>query len=337
MTYFYKQSTWFLLSLVSLFSAFYFIDLKKIRKLIFPLLLLVIILLIFTLKFGIDVNGARRTIRILGISFQPSLLARIVLIIYFAHFLDKKKSIISKTYPLFFVKKFLVLLVVTTIIFLLILLEKHFSFIVISGLTLIWLLFLAQIRGSSILSLITLALILGMLVITFGPKYRSNRIDIYKKWCLFFNHSTTQKIDGEWQIKQSLQTLSDGKLLGTGTTKGIGKYNFLPEDRTDYIFAIIGEEWGFLGASFVMLIFSFLFARTLINANRQDNFFLKLVGFGLGMNIFFNAIVNIGVAMSALPSTGVTLPFISYGGTSLLINSFTIGLLLNVSKKRRIL
>ncbi|MCK4696326.1 MAG: FtsW/RodA/SpoVE family cell cycle protein, partial [Candidatus Cloacimonetes bacterium] len=100
-------------------------------------------------------------------------------------------------------------------------------------------------------------------------------------------------------------------------------------------FAIIGEEFGFLGALSVLGMYVFLFIRSIISSYRKEDLYLKLAGIGLGMNIFFNAMVNIGVAMAAIPSTGVTLPFISYGGTSLLVNSFTIGLLLNISATRQ--
>ena len=125
--------------------------------------------------------------------------------------------------------------------------------------------------------------------------------------------------------------------MGTISKRGTGKHYFLPEAKTDYIFSIIGEEFGFLGALIVIGLFIFLFYRAIVNSLRQDDTFLKLAGIGLGMNIFFNAMVNIGVSMAILPSTGVTLPFISYGGTSLLVNSFSVGLLLNISAKKQIL
>jgi len=129
--------------------------------------------------------------------------------------------------------------------------------------------------------------------------------------------------------------LSSGRVLGTGTAGGRGKYRFLPEADTDYIFSIIGEETGFIGATIVIALYGFLFFRSLFGSWHNDDFYLRLVGAGLALNIFLNAMVNIGVAMSALPSTGVTLPFISYGGTSLVVNSVSVGLLLNISARRR--
>jgi cell division protein FtsW (lipid II flippase) len=170
-----------------------------------------------------------------------------------------------------------------------------------------------------------------------GAEYRSKRMDIYAKYSLFhrmMDKNTEGNIEGEFQIKQSLISLACGKLFGTGSDRGTGKLYFLPEAKTDYIYAIVGEELGFLGALTVLLIYFTLFMRSFISSNKNKDMFLRFAGFGLALNIFLNAMVNIGVSISALPSTGVTLPFISYGGTSLLVNSVSIGLLLNISSKR---
>jgi len=161
---------------------------------------------------------------------------------------------------------------------------------------------------------------------------------IYSKYSLFhkaMNKESEYSGTQDYQIKESLLSLTGGRLIGTTPSRGTGKHYFLPEAKTDYIFSIIGEEFGFMGALFVFGLFIFLFSRVIINSLQQDDVFLKLLGIGLGMNIFFNAMVNIGVSMAVLPSTGVTLPFISYGGSSLLVNSFSVGLLLNISAKKQ--
>ncbi len=337
MIFFYRQFAWFILSMVSLFIAFKKINLGKIRKYSFLFVVLTILALIAVLIFGNSVKGAVRSIRIWKINIQPSLIARLVLIIYFAHILEKKKRVIPYTTPKFFFSNFLALIVIPAFIFLLILVERHFSTLVISSITLISLLFLAKVRYSTIFSLLGILLFLGMMVLFLGPKYRSDRIKIYKQYALFFpaEKNAEDKELNDYQIRESLISLSAGKIFGTSPSHGTGKHYFLPEAKTDYIFAIIGEEFGFLGALTILLLYAFLFFRSIINANKQKDLFLQLLSLGLGMNIFFNAMINIGVAMAALPSTGVTLPFISYGGTSLLVNSFSIGLLLNISARRR--
>ncbi|MBC8416458.1 MAG: FtsW/RodA/SpoVE family cell cycle protein [Candidatus Cloacimonetes bacterium] len=337
MSFFYKQFIWFGLSIISLWFAFKVVKLEKIRPFIFMFLIITILLLIAVLIFGENVNGAVRSFRIWKINIQPSLIARIVLILYFAHFLDKKQKYIDDTRPKGFLRHFNALIIMTLIVFLLILAEKHFSPLIISSFTLISLLLLAKIRFSTILLIICISLFALMIVLKLGPRYRGERMQIYTKYSLFhkaFNKEIEYKGTNDYQIRESLLSLTGGRLFGTTPKKGTGKHYFLPEAKTDYIYSIIGEEFGFLGALFVLGLYVFLFARAIINSYKKD-MFLKLAGIGLGMNIFFNAMVNIGVSLAAIPSTGVTLPFISYGGTSLLINSFTVGLLLNISAKRQ--
>ncbi len=338
MGFFYRQSIWLLLSFGSLYFAFKVIDLEKFRKWIFPLLFVIILMLIAVLVFGDTVKGAVRSIHIWKINIQPSLLARVILIFYFAHILDKRKRQIDDTRPKGFWKHFNQLIVITIIIYSLILAEKHFSPLIISGITLLSLLFIAKIRLSTIGIILATCLIIILLVIQFGPAYRSERMKIYTKYSLFhkaLNKESDYTGTQDYQVKESLLSLTGGRLTGTSSKRGTGKHYFLPEAKTDYIFSIIGEEYGFLGALFVIGLYILLFSRAIINSLRQDDIFLKLAGIGLGMNIFFNAIVNVGVSIAILPSTGVTLPFISYGGTSLLVNSFSVGLLLNISATKQ--
>lgn len=338
MYFFYRQFIWLFLSFGSLYFAFKVIDLEKFRKWIFPLLFAVILMLIAVLIFGDTVKGAVRSIHIWKINIQPSLLARIILIFYFAHILDKRKRQIDDTRPKGFWKHFNQLIVMTIIIYSLILAEKHFSPLIISGVTLLSLLFIAKIRLSTIGIILSICMIIILLVIQFGPTYRSERMKIYTKYSLFhkvMNKEGNYTGTRDYQVKESLLSLSGGRLIGTSSKRGTGKHYFLPEAKTDYIFSIIGEEYGFLGALFVIALYILLFSRAIINSLREDDIFLKLAGIGLGMNIFFNAMVNIGVSMAVLPSTGITLPFISYGGTSLLVNSFSVGLLLNISATKQ--
>ncbi|MCD4818235.1 MAG: FtsW/RodA/SpoVE family cell cycle protein [Candidatus Cloacimonetes bacterium] len=339
MTFFYKQSIWFAISLVTVWLSFKMINLEKSRKFIFITLLLTIIALILVLVLGHSVKGAQRSIRFFGVSIQPSLFARIILILYFAHIFDKKKDELDDTSPKQFLKKFSSLIIFSISIFGLILIEKHLSILIILGFTLFWMLWLAKIKLSTIFSILGILVIFMMGVLLFGKEdYRRERLKIYKKYSLFHKANPEEEIytgDKDYQIRESLISLASGKYFGTTSKRGTGKHYFLPEAKTDYIYAIIGEEFGFLWAVLILAMYAFIFYRTLINGSKNNSLYLKLASYGLGMNIFFNAMVNIGVAMSALPSTGVTLPFISYGGTSLLVNSFSIGLLLNISAVRR--
>ncbi|MDN5353733.1 MAG: cell division protein FtsW [Candidatus Cloacimonadota bacterium] len=317
--------------------AFKVINLQKIRNFIFIFVLLTLALLVLVLIFGQGPNNTKRWLSIAGFNIQPSLIARIVLIFYFAHILEKRKQKISQTTPRGFIKYFFPLILMSALFFTLILMEKHLSILIILGLTLFSLLFLANIRFLTLILIVAILATSGWLVLSRGAEYRSKRMDIYAKYSLFhrlLDKNKEGEIEGEFQIKQSLISLACGKLFGTGADRGTGKLYFLPEAKTDYIYAIIGEEFGFLGALLVLLLYFTLFIRSFISSNRNKDLFLRFAGYGLALNIFLNALVNIGVSISALPSTGVTLPFISYGGTSLLVNSFSIGLLLNISSKR---
>jgi cell division protein FtsW (lipid II flippase) len=336
--YFYRQFIFSIFSIGVTFFVMYKVKLDFLRKTSFIWVIMTIGLLIWVLVAPNEVKGATRSIRLGPVSFQPSLLARIILVFYVAHILDKKKDFIENSRFVGFFKNFAPIYIIGGAFYSLILIEKHFSPLVISSLTVFCMLWIARIKFSTLLIFILIASSLGIGIVSFGPKYRSERIKIFKRYNLF-NKKLKEQVKDEslkdYQIRESLTALSVGKLTGTGPDRGRAKQYYLPEAKTDYIYAIIGEEFGFLGSLFVFGIYCLLFFRTVWISYHTDDLFLQLAGLGLGLNIFLNVIVNIGVAMSALPSTGVTLPFISYGGTSLAINSLGIGLLLNISAQRR--
>jgi cell division protein FtsW len=332
--FFFMQLAWSVISIFSLWFAFRFINFEKARKLIFPFLIIIIILLIIVLVTGVENKGGIR--RIFGT--QPSLFARVLIILYFAHILDKKKDCIEDTKPKGFFRHFNSLIIISIIIFGLVFAGRHLSILIILAMTLFWMLWIANIRFATMMTFLSIIPIMLIAVLLFGREYRKERVDIYANYSLFHRAAaieTQYTGDKDYQIQQSLISLASGGLWGTTPARGTGKHYFLPEARTDYIFSIIGEEFGFIVAAFIWGLYVFLFIRTFIIAKKAQNMYQKLAAYGLGMNIFFNALVNVGVAMSALPSTGVTLPFISYGGTSLLVNSFSIGLLLNISAVRK--
>ena len=197
-------------------------------------------------------------------------------------------------------------------------------------------LFYAGLRKRFVLGVLMLGLIAGTVIIAKGDSFRSDRINTYKVYSLLVpNRPAPSNSAEEYQVKESLTALTSGGFLGTGMAHGRAKHYFLPEARTDYIYTIIGEEFGFLGAALVLLLHALLFFRILKLAETQENRYHKYLMAGLGMNIFFNALINTGVSMSIIPATGNTLPFVSYGGTALLVDSVSIGLVLNLTAKRR--
>ncbi|MCD4652198.1 MAG: FtsW/RodA/SpoVE family cell cycle protein [Candidatus Cloacimonetes bacterium] len=341
LTYFYKQALFSALAVGAMFAAYKLPDMEKIRDWRYIFLAITMVLLILVLIIGVEVNGARRSLRIGPISLQPSLIARIFLIFYFALVLDERKDRIEDSTIKGFFRHFLPLVITPIAIWTLILFEKHFSTLVISFFTLLGMLWAARIKTRTILLILALAIAGGVGILSYGSNFRKTRIKLFREYSLWgrvfgSENETRYNFEGkDYQVKESLTALSSGKLIGTGVDKGRGKQYFLPEAKTDYVFAIIGEEFGFLGALVVFGIYAIIFFRASFGSWKKESLYMQLFGLGLALNLFLNVMVNIGVAMAALPSTGVTLPFISYGGTSLVINSVAIGLILNITARRK--
>ncbi|HOV16582.1 MAG TPA: FtsW/RodA/SpoVE family cell cycle protein [Candidatus Cloacimonadota bacterium] len=335
--YFIKQLCYSGLSIVTAVGIFYYINMEKLKKWISAFVVITIILLLLVLLFGRHNKGGIRSISLGAFNFQPSVLARVVLIFFWANIIDRKKEDIQSSDYKKVLITLLPLLIVTALIYGLIYMGHHLSSLIINAITIICLLFLSGIRIRYLAISLLIVSLLGVAAIKFGADYRSDRLDIYKKYSLFFPGKDPQITNESNQVRESMIALTSGKLLGTTPSRGRAKHYFLSEARTDYVFTVIGEEFGFLGAIFVFSIYCFLFYRIMLTAFKQTDFYLQILAIGLGLNIFLNVLVHIGVSMSILPSTGTTLPFISYGGTALLIDSATIGLLLNISATRKML
>ena len=168
--------------------------------------------------------------------------------------------------------------------------------------------------------------IIGMILIA---PYRLKRVTT------FLNPWSDPKGEG-WQIIQSLYAIGPGGLLGTGFLNPIQKHFYLPEPQTDFIFSIICEELGFIGASIIILLFAFITFEGFKVARKQNDLFKKYLAFGITFSLAFQSSLNLMVVVGLIPVTGVTLPFLSYGGSSLLVSMTSIGIILNISKKNNI-
>lgn len=336
MGYFYKQLIFLAASILVMVFIVLYPNLEKLKRLSILLVLAAIVMLVAVLVMGINVKGATRLLKLGPISFQPSFLARLALVVYYAYYLEKKKEEIKEQNIKLLIPTLLPLIVVTGLVYLLILIENHMSTLVISGGTLMCILFYAGLRKRFIAGVLIIGLIGGVSILTFGESFRMKRIEIYKKYNLFIRKDNVQTTPAdEYQVKESLAALSSGGLFGTGIAKGRAKHYYLPEARTDYVFTIIGEELGFLGAIVLFALQCLLFFRSFKLAESQESYFLKFLCAGVAMNIFFNALVNVGVSISILPPTGNTLPFVSYGGSALMMDSIGVGIILNISATRR--
>jgi len=339
MTYFYKQLIFVFISGIAVVFILYFFNFEKLRFANTYFVYLSIFLLVLVLLKGTTVKGATRGISLGLISIQPSFFARVALVFFFANVLDKKHDLLLETKNiLHFPKNFPELTLLTVLVFVLIFVGKHLSAIVIAGVTLMSMLLYAGIRKRIILIIMGLGLLTGMLIITQGDSFRMQRMQTFKKYSLFFKErDLSQSANADYQVRESLVALTSGGLFGTGIARGRAKHYYLPEARTDYVYTIIGEEAGYLGTMVVFLLHSLLFFAALRMSNKQENRYYRFLGAGMALNIYSNVLVNTGVAMSILPPTGNTLPFISYGGSALLMDSVAVGVILNISAQRRTL
>ncbi|HKL12674.1 MAG TPA: stage V sporulation protein E [Halanaerobiales bacterium] len=288
------------------------------------IILFSILLLVFVLIPGIGkkVGGSRRWLGVFGFGGQPSEVAKLALIIYIAQFYTRKNSLIKN-----FKKGILPILIVTGIIFLLILIEPDLGTATLI-LAIVFIMLFAN--GAKIWHLLGLAMVSipAVFYFIFSEPYRKERF-------LAFLDPWSDPLDTGYHIIQSLLALGSGGLFGVGLGNSHQKFLYLPEPGTDFIFAIIGEELGFLATLLVVLLYLVIAWKGLkISYNTKDRFG-SILAMGITVMITGQAILNIAVVTASIPITGITLPFISYGGSSLVLFLFSVGILLNISKNQQ--
>ncbi|MCH7760655.1 putative lipid II flippase FtsW [candidate division TA06 bacterium] len=288
------------------------IDYRIWRRLSKPLLLFGILLLVVVFLTGREVHGTRRWLRLSFLSIQPSELVRLFLIVYLASFLSKNRERIKKFSRI--TPSFLLIGLITSLI----LLQPNFG----TAFALLSIAFLLLFVGGARISHLTLVGLCGLatfFLLTFRVPYAQSRVFSFLK-------------GGGYQIERSLLGVGAGGIFGAGLGTGREKLLFLPEPHTDFIFATLAEELGFLGGGILLFLYLLLFYRGFQIALKTIDPFGSLLAFGLILSIFIYVFLHIGVVLGVLPTTGLPLPFISFGGTALLVNLISIGILLNISK-----
>lgn len=320
-TYFLKRHlVYLLIGLLMSLSVMSF-DYRLLRRFSRPIMLVSLLLLFILLIPGIgrEIAGAKRWYRIFGLSFQPSELAKIAIIIYMADFIARKENQIND-----FFQTFVPAMCVLGAFCLMVLAQPDLGTAVALLVIVFVMLFVAGVRTTYLGTVIAAALPILYLLILRVP-YRRARI------VTFLNPWADPKGSG-FQIIQSQVALGSGGLLGVGLGRSMQKLFYLPAAHTDFIFSIIGEELGLLGAVGVILLFTlFIFQASRIVKGAVDSFGYFLC-VGIITLIAFEAIVNIGVSIGCMPTKGLPLPFISYGGSSLVFDMLAVGILLNVSR-----
>ena len=314
-----KQFFGFVLG-IAVFFVTYFFDYHKYYKLRFWILGLSILLLVlvFVPGLGISANGARRWIGVGGINLQSSEVAKFGFVVFTACYLSKN-FVKTKTF-----KGILPILLAGGIICLLVMLEPNMSVTMCIGLVMISMLVVGGISFKHFLILAFPALALVVVLIVIEP-YRFDRL------IAFINPWANPKEEG-YQLIQSLYSLGSGGLFGVGLFNSRQKYLFLPFAESDFIFAIIGEELGFVGATLIVLVYVVIIALGIkISLNAKDRLGAYLSS-GIIFVIAIQLLINIAVVTGSIPPTGIPMPFVSAGGTSLSVFMGAIGILCNVSK-----
>ncbi|MBQ3093535.1 MAG: putative lipid II flippase FtsW [Clostridia bacterium] len=296
-------------------------DYHKWHKLSLPVMGFAVILLIVVLLIPSE-DGVQRWIYVGGFNIQPSEIAKFALILLFAHMISLNHKDMKN-----FKKGFLPFMAVIGVICLLTLLEPHLSgtmLIFALGFVMMYIggarpLYLGATLGFGAVALIFMIFVLG---------YERDRIDV---WLNLFEVYKVDR-DTAWQTMQSLYAIGSGGLLGQGFGNSRQKHLYLPEPQNDFIFAIVCEELGFVGAAIIIILFAILVWRGFIIAMRAPDKFGFMFAIGLTAQIALQVAINIAVVTNLLPNTGISLPFFSYGGSSLVMLLAQMGILLSVSR-----
>lgn len=317
--FFINQLKYLVISLI-LSVIIYKFKYKKLKKLAPYLLLSAFIVLILVLIPGLGkvAGGSRRWLPLGPINFQPSELAKFIIVIYLAAYIDKNKEIMRN-----FKKGILPPMIVIGLVAALILIEPDLGTAVTLSAVAASMIFIGGIKLSSFAIIISAASLLSLAAIMVEP-YRRERI-------FTFINPWQDPLDSGYHIIQSLLALGSGGLFGVGAGNSHQKFLYLPEPGTDFIFAVLGEEFGLIGTLFIISLYFLLAWRGLRIAAKVEDTFASMLAVGITSMIIIQALINMAVVTSLMPVTGITLPLISYGGSSLVINLTALVLLLNIS------
>lgn len=283
-------------------------------------ILISLVLVDFT-PLGVVVNGAKRWINVAGFQLQPSEFAKPAVVLLLASAFRKDANLFDQNK---WMMAFFPIIAMAGLIFI----QPNLSMVILLGMTTV-VMFMAA-GGSMKLFLSCVGAMVMTLVIGLTTIIKPYQLQRIKTW----RHPELDPLGAGYNIIQSLIAFASGGFSGVGYGGSIQKLSYLPECHTDFIFAIIAEELGFVGCVLVIGLFFTFMQRGFVIAARCPDMYGKLLAVGITFSITFQAFMNMSVASSFLPTTGVPLPFISYGGSSLIVSLIMVGILLNISKKR---
>jgi cell division protein FtsW len=276
---------------------------------------------------GREVNGARRWLALPVISVQPSELVKLAAVLYAADYTARKHAVMKS-----FKRGLLPMLAVMLLVSWLLLREPDFGALVVIAVTAFGILFLGGMNGRHFAALVGM-LAAGFAVLVVASPYRMQRIfGFMDPWSDAFGKG--------YQLSHALIAFGRGEWLGVGLGASVEKLHYLPEAHTDFLLAVIAEELGFVGVAVVIALFVWIVARAFAigrQATLKERHFASLVAQGIGIWVGFQALVNMGVNMGLLPTKGLTLPLMSYGGSGVLINCVGLAILLRIDYENRVL
>ena len=285
-------------------------------------LALVLLVVVLIPGMGREINGSMRWLSLGFMNAQPSEFAKLATVLYMASYLDRRRIEVQSKWSGFMKPLFVLVLLAV-----LLLLEPDFGAVVVLMLSTLGLLFLGGVKAGQFI-LTALVMVSSSVAILLSQPYRLKRLTGYwEPW-------TEENVFASgYQLTQSLIAFGRGEFSGVGLGNSIQKLFYLPEAHTDFVFAIWAEETGLLGCLVVLGLFTFVFLRAMSLGRRafaEQQFFAAYVAYGVALLIGFQAFINLGVNVGLLPTKGLTLPFMSYGGSSLLVSCVALGLLLRV-------
>ncbi len=285
---------------------------------------LVALVLVFVPIIGPKIAGVHRWLNFGIFTLQPAEFAKLFLIIYFSGWFAAKGPLIRDP-----IKGLIPFMALLGLIGLLTVVEPDMGTTIIILLISLCLFFAAEAQLLQFVALIIVGVALLAILTVLAP-YRMQRVTTF----LNRNNTTSQDALGAaYHNQQALIAIGSGGMWGVGFGQGTSKYSYLPQSHTDSIFAVIAEELGFARSSLILLAFLFLGWRAFIIARRANSRFVRLLAVGIGVSILSQAMINVGGMLHILPLTGVPLPFISYGGSSLVVSMASVGLLTNISRE----
>ncbi len=317
--YFFKKQLLFFFVAISLFLFTLIIDLEYLKRYSKEFFLFTLIILTLLIFFGREAGGAKRWFSLAGLNVQPSEILKLSFLLYCADYFRRKKTLLRN-----FKTGLLPLGIVSSLIFFLLILQPDLGGAIFWVIWLIFFLFLFGARKKHLISIVLIGIIISFFLIKVSP-YRFERIVAY------INPFADPRGSG-FQLVQSQIAYGEGGIWGVGFGQGRQKLSFLPAGHTDFVFSIIAEEFGIIGSFGLIFIFLLLFKKMYLIAKQSHSDFGSALLWGIIFIFFLEISINLGVSCGLLPTKGLPLPFMSYGGSSLVVHYILLGLFFNASR-----